>query len=82
MQIICLKTKESTKISYIEISSAGSEKTTSTQTDIFLTIINGLIGTKITNTIPVTVTPKKTKYLGIHFSKHVQRPFPENGIIC
>lgn len=33
LQIICLKTKESTKIFYIEISSVGSEKTTSTQTN-------------------------------------------------
>lgn len=34
--------------------------------------------TKIKNVIPVTIAPKKMKYLGIHFTNYVQDLYPEN----
>jgi len=44
-------------------------------------ITNELIETKITNIMPVTVTPNKMKYLGIHFAKHVQHLYAESCIM-
>lgn len=82
MQIICLKSQGTYEIPF-KGSSAGSEKTSSThqkQTHFYM-ITNELIETKITSTIPGTVTPKKTKYLGIHFAKHVQHLYAESCIM-